>query len=343
MLLGASLRSVYPSDPGSGTGHQRAPGGQPLQGGRVVPPDDEPDDFLPRHQAQRLFALARAVGAAHLDLLLVGDRHAAPVNAFAPVPLIARLTAEVGDVPLGCVFLAPFHHPVVLAEQLGTLAAFSERPFTAAFAIGDTEAQFAAFGMALKSRTVRTDEVLEVVRRLLGGEEVSFDGRYHRLEKVRVGPLPETPIRLWVGGRRGAAVERAGRLGDAWVSDTRMPDDELRVELDRYRTAAAAHGRPAFPVLRRNLVLGETDSEARGSMEQVVTVSSRGLVPGNTLVGSPATIVERLLAYEREGFAMTIVRPVAVDHGRILATIAMLGEAVLPALREPVESAPTRR
>lgn len=112
-----------------------------------------------------------------------------------------------------------------------------------------------------------------------------------------------------------------------------MPDDELLVELDRYRTAADAHGRPAFPVLRRNLVLGETDSNARRSMERVVTVSSRGLVPENTLVGSPATVVERLLAYEREGFAMTIVRPVAVDHGRILATIALLGEAVVPALR----------
>ncbi len=327
MLLGASLRSVYPSDPGASNRHQ------PANADRGVPGDDEPDDFLPRHQAQRLFALARAVGEARLDLLLVGDRHAAPVNAFAPVPLIARLTAEVGDVPLGCVLLAPFHHPVVLAEQLGTLAAFTERPFTAAFAIGDTEAQFAAFGMALKSRTVRTDEVVELVRRLLGGEEVSFEGRYHRLEKVRVGPLPETPIRLWVGGRRGAAVERAGRLGDAWVSDTRMPDDELMIELDRYRRTATEHGRPPFPVLRRNVVLGETDDEARRAMERVVTVSSRGLVPENTLVGSPATVVERLRAYERAGFAMTIVRPVGVDHRRILATIAMLGETVLPALR----------
>ena len=327
MLLGASLRSVYPSHPGPDGGPQRA------QTDPVVVAQEEPDGFRPRRQAERLLALARAVGAARLDLLLVGDRHAAPVNAFAPVPLIARLTSEVRGVPLGCVFLAPFHHPVVLAEQLGTLAAFSEQPFTAAFAIGDTEAQFAAFGMALKSRTVRTDEVVEVVRRLLDGDEVSFEGRYHRLDRVRIGPLPESPVRLWVGGRRGAAVERAGRLGDAWVSDTRMPDAELLIELDRYRTAAATHARPAFPVLRRNVVLGETDDEARRSMDRIVTVSSRGLVPENTLVGSPATVVERLLTYEQAGFAMTIVRPVAVDHGRILATIAMLGESVLPALR----------
>ncbi len=336
MLLGASLRSVYPSGPavgaGSGTSAGRAAASE-------EPAHDVGDGtserFRPRRQVEQLFALARAVGAARLDLLLVGDRHATPVNAFAPVPLIARLMAEVGEVPLGCVFLAPFHHPVVLAEQLGTLAAFTGQPFTAAFAIGDTEAQFAAFGMALKSRTVRTDEVVEVVRRLLDGEEVSFDGRYHRLENVRIGPLPESPVRLWVGGRRGAAVERAGRLGDAWVSDTRMPDAELLIELDRYRRTAVEHGRPVFPVLRRNVVLGETDDEARQEMERVVTVSSRGLVPENTLVGSPATVVERLLAYESAGFAMTIVRPVAVDHSRILATVAMLGEAVLPVLRSP--------
>ena len=335
MLLGASLRSVYPSGPGSG-----APSGR-LPSDPAVAADEAGDEagdgasggFRPRRQAELLMALARAVGVARLDLLLVGDRHAAAVNAFAPVPLIARMIAEVGDVPLGCVFLAPFHHPVVLAEQLGTLAALSGKPFTAAFAIGDSEAQFAAFGMALKSRTVRTDEVVELVRRLLDGEELTFEGRYHRLDKVLIGPLPEAPVRLWVGGRRGAAVERAGRLGDAWVSDTRMPDAELLIELDRYRRTATEHGRPVFPVLRRNVVLGETDDEAHRAMERVVTVSSRGLVPEDTLVGSPATVVERLLAYERAGFAMTIVRPVAVDHSRILATIALLGDAVLPALR----------
>ena len=379
MLLGASLRSVYPSDPGSDEVSGHAPShrvaaaaaaeaaaadaaaaaeaqaedtealrtlrqAETLHAGVAAdePADEASDGFRPRRQAERLIALARAVGAARLDLLLVGDRHAAPLNAFAPVPLIARLMAEVGDVPLGCVFLAPFHHPVVLAEQLGTLAAFSEQPFTAAFAIGDTEAQFAAFGMALKSRTVRTDEVVEVVRRLLDGEEVSFDGRYHRLDKVRIGPLPESPVRLWVGGRRGAAVERAGRLGDAWVSDTRMPDAELLIELHRYRRTAIEHGRPVFAVLRRNVVLGETDDEARSAMARVVTVSSRGLVPENTLVGSPATVVERLLAYEREGFAMTIVRPVGVDHSRILATIALLGEAVLPALRSAGVTSPDK-
>ena len=49
-------------------------------------------------------------------------------NAFAPVPTVARLLAVTGSMPVGMVLLAPFYQPIVLAEQLGTLAAFSPRP-----------------------------------------------------------------------------------------------------------------------------------------------------------------------------------------------------------------------
>ena len=277
-------------------------------------------------------ALAAAVRAAALDLLLVGDRHAAPENTFSPVPLIARLMAETGSTPVGAAFLAPFHHPVLLAEQLATLAAFSVGPFTAAFAIGDTESQFAAFGMALKSRTVRTDEVVALVRRLLDGDEVSFDGRYHRLDRVRIGPRPFAPVRIWVGGRRGAAVERAGRLGDAWVTDTRTPDAELPLELARYRRVAQEHGRPCFAVLRRTLVLGETDAGAHAALQRLVT-GSTGLAAEDVLVGSAATVTERLLDYEDQGFAMAVVDHRSRDHGEVAESLHALGAEVMPRLR----------
>lgn len=328
MLLGASLRVVYPTD------------SAPVDFRRDeknVPPggflDTAPEEFAPHRQAANFLHLARAIRDAGLDLLLVGDRHAAPVNAFAPVPLIARLMAETGSTPLGCVFLAPFHHPVVLAEQLGTLAAFASGPFTAAFAVGDTEAQFAAFGMALKSRTVRTDEVVELVRRLLDGEEVTYEGRYHRLEAVRIGPLPSQPVRIWVGGRRGAAVERAGRLGDAWVSDTRTADDELLVELARYRKTATEHERPVFAVMRRNVFIAETDAEAHRSVETILETSYRGLSPELVLAGSPQTVAEKLLGYEEAGFSMAVVRHLAGDHQRIIESIDALGRDVMPILR----------
>lgn len=328
MRLGATLRFVYPTDasPVDYMGEEKN-----LPPGGFL--DTPASEFRPRTQARNFLEAARAIREADLDLLLVGDRHAVPTNAFSPVPLIGRLMAETGRVPLGCLFLAPFYNPILLAEQIGTLAAFSSGPFTAAFAIGDTEEQFAAYNMTVKSRTVRTDEVVEIVDRLLRGETVSYEGRYHHLRDVRIGPLPDEPVRIWIGGRRGAAVERAGRLGDAWISDTRAADDELVAELARYRATADANGRPSEAVLRRNIFVGETDAEAAAVVERILASSYRGLTPDRVLHGSPSTVAQRLLEYGAMGFSTTIVRHLAGDHGLMLDSVARIGDGVMPVLR----------
>jgi alkanesulfonate monooxygenase SsuD/methylene tetrahydromethanopterin reductase-like flavin-dependent oxidoreductase (luciferase family) len=328
MELGASLRFVYPTD-SQHVDFQREERNLP-PGGFLQTPQE---DFRPKRQAVNFLQAAKAVNEAGMDLLLVGDRHAVPINAFSPIPLLARLMAVTGSMPVGCLFLAPFYQPILLAEQLGTLSALSEGPLIAAFAIGDNEAQFSAFNMALKSRTVRTDEVVEIVRRLLSGESVTFEGRYHRLENVGIGPLPESAVPIWIGGRRGAAVERAGRLGDAWISDTRCSDEELSEELQRYQQAATQSERTPKAVLRRNILVAETDAEARKTVEAILTNSYRGLSPDRVLSGSARTVTEKLLAYEEMGFAVTIVRHLAGDHTMMLDSVGHIGAGVMPLLK----------
>lgn len=328
MELGASLRFVYPTDR-QDVDFQRDERNLP-PGGFLETPSE---DFRPKRQAGNFLEAASAVYKAGMDLLLVGDRHAVPINAFSPIPLIARLMSVTGTMPVGCLFLAPFYNPILLAEQLGTLSALSEGQLIAAFAIGDNEAQFTAFNMALKSRTIRTDEVVEIVRRLLNGESVSFEGRYHRLDNVGIGPLPEQPIPLWIGGRRGAAVERAGRVGDAWISDTRCSDDELRGELHRYQETAKQYDRRSKAVLRRNILVADSDLEAQRTVEAILANSYRGLSPDRVLCGSARTVTEKLLAYEAMGFEVTIVRHLAGDHAMMLNSVGHIGAGVMPLLQ----------
>lgn len=334
MELGASLRFVYPTDREE-VDFQREERNLPPGGFLVT----RTEDFRPKRQAANFVDAAKAVHDAGMDLLLVGDRHAVPINAFSPIPLLARLMAVTGSMPVGCLFLAPFYNPILLAEQLGTLSALSEGPLIAAFAIGDNEAQFSAFNMALKSRTVRTDEVVEIVRRLLDGQIVTFEGRYHRLDAVGVGPLPESPIPIWIGGRRGAAVERAGRLGDAWISDTRCSDEDLADELQRYRAAAKDSNREPKAVLRRNILVADSDGEAKRAVEAILANSYRGLSPDRVLYGSARSVAEKLLVYEAMGFSLTIVRHLAGDHAMMLDSVGYIGSGVMPllkALRSPV-------
>ncbi len=135
MKIGTSLRFLFPAGPQTLAMYQAITA--------ALPPGaftDRPmgDDDVGR-QAQNLVEIARAAQAANMWGLLVGDNHAIPpqyANMFQPVPTIARLSAETGPMMLGMVLLAPFYHPLLLAEQIGTLSAFVDAPLVITFASG---------------------------------------------------------------------------------------------------------------------------------------------------------------------------------------------------------------
>jgi alkanesulfonate monooxygenase SsuD/methylene tetrahydromethanopterin reductase-like flavin-dependent oxidoreductase (luciferase family) len=149
-----------------------------------------------------------------------------------------------GDMPIGVVLLAPFYHPVLLAEQIGTLAAFAGGPLIVTFVLGGRPPQFQGFGMEEKTRVSRLEEVVTIVRALLAGERVTRRGRYYTLEGATISPLPRVPVEIWLGGTVAASAERAGRLGDAWLTGQNATNEDLRRQLDLYREAAARAGRP---------------------------------------------------------------------------------------------------
>lgn len=138
----------------------------------------------------------------------MGDHHATPGHDFQNVPTLARLLAEVGDLTVGALFLLPLHHPVLLAEQVGTLWALAEGPFVLIAAAGDGAEQFAPFGVPLRQRPSRMEEHLTIVRRLLAGERLTYAGRSHRLTDVAIHPVPTEPIPIWIGASARPALQR---------------------------------------------------------------------------------------------------------------------------------------
>src|SRR5262249_484171 len=174
--------------------------------------------------------------------LLTGDSHAAHPGyaaAFSPVPTIARLMSVTGDMPVGVVLLAPFYHPVLLAEQIGTLAAFASGPLIVTFVLGGRPGQFQGFGVEGRSRVGRFEETLAVVRALLAGERVSYRGRYYTLDNASISPLPRVQVEIWLGGTVPASAERAGRLGDAWLTGQNASGADPAHQLELYPDAPA--------------------------------------------------------------------------------------------------------
>jgi alkanesulfonate monooxygenase SsuD/methylene tetrahydromethanopterin reductase-like flavin-dependent oxidoreductase (luciferase family) len=332
MRLGTSLRFMFPTSPETLPTFQRTLAAAP------------PGTFLERpmgafdtgEQGRNLLEVAAAARSAGLDGLLWGDNHAmspAYASVFQPIPTLARITAVTGDMPVGFVLLAPFYHPLLLAEQVGTICAFTEAPFILTFALGGNARAFQAYGMDLRTRVGRLEELVPLVRRLLAGERETHQGRYYTLNSATIAPLPRQPVSIWIAGTVGASVERAGRLGDGWLTAQNASPDQLRAQLELYLESAARHGRPALPVLRRDVYVGESDAEAREVVDAILAEGYRGAGYEALLVGGPESIVQQLREYRAMGFEYVMVRHIVGDHRLMLRSFERIGAYVMPAIR----------
>jgi alkanesulfonate monooxygenase SsuD/methylene tetrahydromethanopterin reductase-like flavin-dependent oxidoreductase (luciferase family) len=332
MKLGTSVRFLFPTSPATHERFRSLLAAMP-KGAFIERPMGA---YAPEEQARNLMEVAAAARAAGLDGLLTGDSHAADPGyaaTFSPLPTVARLMSVTGDMPIGVVLLAPFYHPALLAEQLGTLAAFAGGPLIATFVLGGRPPQFAAFGMEERSRVSRLEEAVPITRALLAGERVTHRGRHFTLEGATISPLPRMPVEIWLGGTVPASAERAGRLGDAWLTGQNATDEDLRRQLDLYRAAAGRAGRPARPVLRRDIYVGESDEEARAVVGAILAEGYRGTGFDQLLVGSAATVVESLRRYRAMGFDHVMVRHVVGDHRLMLRSFERIGRDVMPRIR----------
>src|SRR6516164_5257578 len=143
----------------------------------------------PREGARWMIERAAAARQSGLDSLFVGDHHATPGPYYQNVPILGRLLAEWGDAPAGCLFLLPLWNPVLVAEQVGTLASIAEGRFIFQCGLGDDERQFNAMGAEIKYRTSAFEESFVAVQRLLKGETVSGSRRFN-FRDARVKLLP---------------------------------------------------------------------------------------------------------------------------------------------------------
>ena len=142
-----------------------------------------------------------------------------PTHAALPVLAVAAGATDQMRV-LSSIILTPFYHPLVLARTTATLDAASGGRLTLGVGVGgEFPVEFEAAGLRVNQRGRRTDECLEVMRKLWTGEKVTFSGRHFQLTDAMINPAPvqKPSPPVWVSGRRDAAMARAAKFGDGWM------------------------------------------------------------------------------------------------------------------------------
>jgi alkanesulfonate monooxygenase SsuD/methylene tetrahydromethanopterin reductase-like flavin-dependent oxidoreductase (luciferase family) len=179
----------------------------------------------------------------HGCLAAVLCEHHGSEDGYLPSPIVlaSAIAARTERLLLSLVVILPLYDPVRLAEDLAVLDIISSGRASVIFGIGYRPEDYEHFGVDIHRRGRLADEKLDLLRKLLSGEQVVHEGR-----RISVTPPPHTPggpTLMW-GGASLAAARRAGRYGLGLLANGGEPGMQ-----EAYESGASEHGHQPGPVL----------------------------------------------------------------------------------------------
>jgi alkanesulfonate monooxygenase SsuD/methylene tetrahydromethanopterin reductase-like flavin-dependent oxidoreductase (luciferase family) len=163
-----------------------------------------------------MFRQVEFVDQAGFDSIWLTEHHFTDDGYLASLmPMLAAIAARTKRVSIGTyVLLAPFYHPLRLAEDTATIDVIANGRLRLGVGMGYRGEEFDGFQVARKQRLGRTLETIEILKRAWTGERFSFAGKYFHFRDVRVLPRPISqpyPQLLW-GGMAPTAIKRGAEL-----------------------------------------------------------------------------------------------------------------------------------
>ncbi|HME94637.1 MAG TPA: LLM class flavin-dependent oxidoreductase [Methylomirabilota bacterium] len=290
------------------------------------------------------------------------EEHHSVTNHYwpSPLPVLAGFATRTSRMRLGTdILVAPFYHPVRLAEDTAMLDVMSGGRFVLGVAIGYKPDEFALYGVELEKRGARFEEQLAIMSGLWTQESVSFAGTYYRVDgRLEPKPLTRPHPPVWIGGWGDITLRRAATLADNWVPGptadlARLLAGKQRFIADR-RAAGRTDALTEWP-LTRDVIIADTDREARELAEKHIMISYRkeyaggwrhpfidasiatdldALMKDRFLIGGPDQVVRALKPFVSEyGMTHLICRVFfpGMPHRHIMRELELIAKEVRPA------------
>ena len=267
-----------------------------------------------------LMAMARTAEAVGFDSIWVGDHLVydmpdgtvrGPWEVWTSLAALAAVTQRVELGPL--VASLGFHEPAMLAKMAATVDAVSGGRLVLGVGAGWNEREYRAFGYPFDQRVSRFEEAFGLVRRLLAGETVDHQGRFHTLERCRVDPPPTRP---------GGPLMMVGSVAPRMLGITLPHVHRWNVWFSEYGNTPDGFAEVAARVAARCVEVGRDAAEVEGTAAVYVQVPwGTGRAMGDPtkssppLAGSPAQIADALRGFADAGcrHVQLVVDPITQD------------------------------
>jgi len=195
---------------------------------------------------QEQFDLVRRIEALGFDSVWTGDHVSFHNPMYESLTLLATYVPITSRLRLGtAVYLLALRRPAIAAKITSTLDVLSGGRLIFGVGVGgENPKEFEVCGVPHAERGARVTEAIDAVRTLWRDTPATFKGRFTSFAGISIDPKPvqKPGPPIWIGGRSDAALARAGRQGDGWVSYVVQPERYAQ-SLDKIRAAAAAAGR----------------------------------------------------------------------------------------------------
>lgn len=142
-----------------------------------------------------------------------GGHHA--LDPFVALSFAAAATTVVRL--LTNVYIAAYRNPFLGAKSIQSLDILSGGRLILGTAAGYLKPEFKALGIDFENRGALLDEALNVLNKVLTGEDVAYEGTSFAARGVRLYPVPASPPPIWVGGNSKPAVRRAVARAQGWA------------------------------------------------------------------------------------------------------------------------------
>lgn len=318
-----------------------------------------PRDVELRKSLNELFSLVEYAAELNYDSVYAIHHYVANLQTPQVISMTAALLGCSGNMKVGTsILLLPFLHPVHVAEEYATLDHLSGGRIILGVGAGYRDVEFNAFSLNKKERGSRIAESIEVIRKLWTGESVHHKGRYYELtgQRISVPPLQSGGPPIWVGAGAFPAIERAARIGDAWLAPGNPPSEGwFEKALSHYNDALAESGRDKMiqdrPVIVE-MYCAATDDLAReqslpyirneyftySDYKQLEWQKSRFdfLWEKVFIVGGPETVARKIVALSKYAFDQIIFRPFWIGMPMALSreSVRLVAQEVRPLVEE---------
>jgi alkanesulfonate monooxygenase SsuD/methylene tetrahydromethanopterin reductase-like flavin-dependent oxidoreductase (luciferase family) len=299
--------------------------------------------------------LSKLVEEYGYDAVWAGDSILAKprLDSISVLSAVAGATERV-KLGTACFASFPLRNPIILAYQWATLDVLSEGRSLLVVCQGTPTQhgkiyrnEFNAIGVPPKEKVKRSEEALEILRKLWESDNVSYDGEIFKFKDVTMLPKPvQKPCPIWIASNPRSTGElegppgeiernfdRVGKYADGWMT-TMVDPEEFREDAGRVRQALRKHHRESnqfgmclYYNVNMNNEKQKAAAESSDFLMKYYREDPSGILDKWVAYGDHKDCIEKLEGFVKAGVDTFSIRFVAWNQ---IEQLKRFSEEVLP-------------